>query len=249
MPLQPKTISNDLIERLNDLRRAKVVDLFALRKLETEAEKLKKLDAAVAYIILGMIACIKNDDEAMRANHLNAIKLHNNGFANFNFAASLMNSGYLREATSYLETTSQLDIDYIEASMISFFRICQFRQAGRLLAQAKRMQLDIGQEAREELEDMVSFLNATEIQDTQLTEMLEVAVGVLKERKLNGFSQSPEIRLRHIHDEETITFDFVVDADVETLAELNIELAEHLVVQFPDTHSDKILFGYKPLHA
>lgn len=70
---QPKTKAVKLIDKLNKMVIRREVNELELKRCKVEAEKLKKIDIARAFTILGMVACLEKDIEKMHSFHKNAI--------------------------------------------------------------------------------------------------------------------------------------------------------------------------------
>lgn len=102
MPATPKTKASELIEKINALLHQEERDEFTLRKTKSEAENLRSSDAFSAYVSLGMLASLENDENGMRKNHLAALKLQpNDSNGNLNYSTSLNNLGFYSEAKEY----------------------------------------------------------------------------------------------------------------------------------------------------
>ncbi len=72
MPVpQPK--ANELIDKINQLKMAEQPNLFALASIKRDAERLVKAGAGVGYTLLGMVACIEDNEAEMRHFHRAAI--------------------------------------------------------------------------------------------------------------------------------------------------------------------------------
>lgn len=69
----PKSKTQNLICQLNDMIISGNVNEFTLRRCKAEAAKVKEVDLPDYFCLLGMIACIEEDDENMHAKHKNSI--------------------------------------------------------------------------------------------------------------------------------------------------------------------------------
>lgn len=104
-----KTKFNELIEGLNALAWASPVDAFSLRRIERDAEALKVVDPSGAFTVLGAVACLRKDFEAMKFFHTRAIELNGGSAALFQFATSLSKAGLFSEALNVSEEACALD--------------------------------------------------------------------------------------------------------------------------------------------
>jgi len=101
---KPKTKESKLIKELNILveKEKEDIDEFTMKRLKSEAEKLKGKDAAAAFSVLGMIACIEEDIESMHSHHKNAITHSNEDIGDlYQYVVSLMNCKLYQEAYVY----------------------------------------------------------------------------------------------------------------------------------------------------
>ncbi len=102
----PQRKANDIIEALNEIGSAEQGNSFILNRYKREAEKLKTGgQVSEAFIILGMIACLEDDVEAMHSCHKNAIHYSPTSIiANRNYAVSLLKTGFIEEAYKHFVT-------------------------------------------------------------------------------------------------------------------------------------------------
>src|SRR3989344_2436531 len=106
---QPKTQASELIDRLNDLIRRDERSDFVLKQIRRDADRLKKIDAATSYLLLGMVACLERNITATREFHEKALKLRDDFVTNSNYATSLYRIGAIIEAISYRERAVKLE--------------------------------------------------------------------------------------------------------------------------------------------
>ena len=100
MSAAPKSKTSKLIEKMNDLVNRRDRDEFTLRRIKSEAEKLRSSDAFNSYILLGMLASLANNVDEMRLNHLAALKLQpNDPTGNINYSTSLNNLCFYSEVS------------------------------------------------------------------------------------------------------------------------------------------------------
>ena len=104
MPLPlPKTKFSELLEELSRLaQRGASLSSLTLQRFKREAQSIMKVDAAEGYLLLGILAGFEGRIEDMHHFHELAIQL-SPGESNFyrNYAASLFNFRFLREAVSW----------------------------------------------------------------------------------------------------------------------------------------------------
>jgi hypothetical protein len=74
-----------------------------LRRIEREAEALKRVDPAAAFTVLGAVACLRKDYASMRDLHTRAIDLGGGAFAMFQYSVSLFKADFWGEALALAE--------------------------------------------------------------------------------------------------------------------------------------------------
>lgn len=75
---------------------------FRLAQIKNEAERLRQEDPEGAYIVLGIIACMKNDIENMHRYHKNAIKCSAESLLSLkNYSLSLYKQEFFKESYIY----------------------------------------------------------------------------------------------------------------------------------------------------
>jgi hypothetical protein len=75
---------------------------FRLAQIKREAETMKQKDPTGSYILLGIIACIKNDIKNMHRYHKNAIKCSGKSLHSImQYSSSLYNQGFLKDCYVY----------------------------------------------------------------------------------------------------------------------------------------------------
>jgi hypothetical protein len=86
----PKSITKDLIEEIVRLQRIEKVDEVTLRRVKKDADKLEKVDRTTHFMLMGMIASLERDGEAVRRNFRAALALDHNVVLVNNYLISLV---------------------------------------------------------------------------------------------------------------------------------------------------------------
>lgn len=108
--LAPKPKDNEIVKRLNEMSKLGIRNDVELKRMELEAEKLKKTDMASAFNILGIICCMKGDIGNMHSHHRNAINYSNEeSFYLAQYAISLSKSSLLVEAFQFMQKAYEKD--------------------------------------------------------------------------------------------------------------------------------------------
>lgn len=93
MMIQPVSKLNQWITQLSLLAQQTPIDELALRRIEYEVRQLLNVDAASAYMLLGVISSIRHDELASREHHERALRLRVDALNHENYGNSL---GHLR---------------------------------------------------------------------------------------------------------------------------------------------------------
>jgi len=95
---KPKTKADEIFEKINSMVGTGSANEFELKKFKIEAEKLKEIDIAAAFTILGMIACVEGDIEEMHSCHKSAIAYSDENWVKSQYSISLLNRYLFQEA-------------------------------------------------------------------------------------------------------------------------------------------------------
>lgn len=114
----PKSKYDSTIEELNQISYDDnlVRNEFRLAQIKREAEKRLKEDPASSYTILGIIACIKKDEQKMHRCHKIALNCSGNGFHTLEqycfslFNLGLFNDCYVHSLQAHEMVPEDLDI-------------------------------------------------------------------------------------------------------------------------------------------
>ncbi len=97
--MQAKTKYGDFTTTLNNMIKGNIEpNEFQLTKIKKEAIKIAHDEPVEAYLLLGMVACVENDEENMHKHHKNAISLRSDFDTNGLYAISLLNSDLFSDA-------------------------------------------------------------------------------------------------------------------------------------------------------
>ena len=97
--MQPEPATQQLVGQIEEWRAAGVRNDVELQRIKQQVEQLKgTAQRAYAYMLLGMIACLRDDPETMRSNHETSVLLDpTNKVVNDNYCTSLLATGFLQE--------------------------------------------------------------------------------------------------------------------------------------------------------
>lgn len=112
----PKTKSDELLDRLNELyRRDNPPTTFELRQLKREAKAVVQAEPSWGWVLQGMIAVLEGDPVEMKRCHEIAINIApHNGELYRNFAVSLTKMGFIGEAFQQMRTAYKFEEGNLE---------------------------------------------------------------------------------------------------------------------------------------
>jgi len=149
----PKTKSDEIIEQLNGMGFSDPKNYFKLARFKKDAEAFLRDDPSAAYYVLGAIACLERDIEAMHKFHQNGITSSgNNPNAFANYAASLGRLGFVQKCYEQIRETFERDPE----PQIAVALVYRSIECGRI-SEAYAVAQQIPQEARIELKELFDF--------------------------------------------------------------------------------------------
>jgi len=108
----PKTKYDHTIKELNIMSGSYDAQAheFRLAQIKREAEAIRQKDPTSSYILLGIIACIKNDIENMHRYHKNAINCSGKSLHSImQYSSSLFNQGLLKDCYVYSSQAHEIE--------------------------------------------------------------------------------------------------------------------------------------------
>ena len=204
---------------------------FVISKYKNNAQKL--LDAgekdAETYIVLG--ACygrLFKEKETREVFQEAFRKYQNNYLLNMNYSSVLRNLGYALQARQYALFAYEIvkgDIDAIHEIMCSCTAAGRVREAKEWLEQWNKEKPGQVHELNSMILGGYEIFVENEISDEMAENYLKLAFKDVRPAKYHKvFGIMPE------EDEERtwVNFDFAIDADIDTIADMNISIAENL---------------------
>lgn len=140
----PKLKSNELIERLNNLPEGNGRE-FGLRQLFLEARQLVKVDAARAYMIMGMVSSELGDVEACRQNFKAALALSSDILIKRNYSSALIKAAFLEEGADLaLENARRFpgDIEILQEAVHACLYSGRLNEAKAVAETLRAMMID-----------------------------------------------------------------------------------------------------------
>lgn len=228
---QPKETAYELIEYLNDLVHRGERDEFAIHRVRREAERLKSTDAAAAYLLLGIVACLDRDLSSSRKYHQLALNLRNDYVTNINYALSLARLGAVSEATPYYERAVKISPENIKAfdTLIdNVISTCRFRYARDLLHKWKTMNPGKEHRLEKNISNFVSVLEEHKVSDEEAEALAKLASDQLLSNNLYPIFSDSAMNVE-IFEEDSIRwvdYSLNIDGKVDDVVEMNCRLAD-----------------------
>ena len=114
---QAQTKSEVLLNRVYEIGHSGRTNELALQRIVREAEPIALIEPLNYEYIMGAVACIREDEVAMRKHYSNAITHHPSApESHFNFANSLVRLGYDYEALFQLDKALELNTKHEAAN-------------------------------------------------------------------------------------------------------------------------------------
>jgi len=244
---QAKPAGAQLIERLNALLEQKNLNLFALNSIKKEAQALLGADAFHAYIVFGMIACLEQNIDEVRENHLRALKLYPHDLlANTNYAASLANLGFNAEAAElyqkvYLAEPSNLAV--LSNLIKALTYTGRIREARKLLINDwSKKSPSTPHKKADLINQLAEFLDKREIADSEDERIRSLAISHLSDQNICRSYES----LSLVNDDGTEWVDYVIGIKrpIDQVVELNCSLADSIANEIPTKVMEAITVRY-----
>ena len=247
MSAAPKSKTSKLIEQMNDLVIRRDRDELTLRRIKSEAEKLRSSDAFSAYILLGMLASLEYNADEMRANHLAALKLRpNDSNANFNYSTSLNNHCFYSEAREYAEKAHLGDpgdlqfLTWLIEKSLNFGRI---REARKWLHKSEELKPKGVNEYKNIIVEAYELLTEIDVSDDEVEEILEISASALRSNRVTP----NKINIETLSDEDSywLNYMFELQRPPAEITDMNFEAAERLAnSEVPARATDAVIVTF-----
>ena len=244
MTAQPLPKTNELNDEINSYgaKNRKPNDL-QIRLLKNKTNSLRsKIPENLYYDMFGRIACLENDIATLNRHYQTALKLAPTDFhTQLNYLAALHNKGLYKKALVYGKT---LLTDFPEHSeTISWlvncaFMACRMHEASDFLSHTNSpdnhpyyQRVIIGR----------TLFETSGLTDDEAECIQNLAFSVIEKNNLYFSTIATTINRGCIH------YQIYVDLPIEEIFEINCQLADVLVENTENTHSDVILFEYESI--
>ncbi|MBZ0104337.1 MAG: hypothetical protein K8H84_01785 [Sulfuricella denitrificans] len=230
--MKPQLKSNELLERVIHLSRDDLQNRFLLHALKKDAERLLSSDAIGAYHVLGLINAFLGEGQASIDNFEKAIRLEPQDYVlRSNYANKLADMGFLNEAIEQAQIAYKLNVgdpgaasDVLQCCMIS----ARFEQAAYWAELLEKMKHLEKEQYLGGLVSTIKFYMDSGIPESEWVNKANTAFDILHDHGIYSFDLNTSI----LEDEDSYFLSYVVgvNRDVETVSDLNFELAERLAM-------------------
>lgn len=243
MTAQPAPAANKLTDEINaHLVRGRKVDEFTIRALERKANALKgKIDFDIYYNFLGQIAALRRNHASVIEHFEKALKLNANNPKIL--TAYLIALDAIGKHSEALERGRALVKKHNDSELLSaLFQVAihsgRYREAYGLLDALEKSQQAQWQHI---LTKSIEIIDEAQLEDDETEKLQQLA-----------FSIIPKLDLYHSHVGISVARNCIhcvitVDLPIEDIFNVNWELAEVLVENTDNTHSDILLFEYSSI--
>lgn len=220
--------SAELLKRLNTLAgKDGGGDLFRLKKIEQEANQLRKIDAVGAYMVLGALACLRKDPQGVKMCYEKAIKLApNDGWIKNSYAISLLKLCQFEDAKMSArhayDLSQRSDLTALKTLIDASLLMGQIQEAHAWLDEWAKKSPRESYPLGKEIIMAKKTLQHHAISDQEAGQFLQVAYDILGQKgycaEMVDFAMidsEPFYRIR-------------VNGDADEIADLNFDLADTL---------------------
>lgn len=242
MTVQPAPKTQELGNQINhffdNYLRPTPLQILRLKK---EAENLKKIDAAIAYNYLGLIAVLENNREAVISNYDKAIKNQpNNYITNVNYSIALSRCGLndlaLKKAR---ENFKKFPDDKGVFQELCYRLICtaRFNEVNKLINETE------GSKQLQSINHAIEIFKAANLTDDEAQHLQALAYSVIEKNNLYYFCGQRDVI------DECVSFTLYIDNPIEEIFDINWDLAGVLADNVEDMRCGVLSFEYSSIEV
>jgi hypothetical protein len=239
----------ELVEQVNALLRQTQRNELAIARTRIEARKLLATDPVAAHELLGMLAALEFDQDAMRQEFDAALRIApKDSRLLLNFAISLQRLGFDREGRAMAEKTYQLkrgSLAALDEVIRQCFLSCRvdlaldWLQERQSKAQAKQHPMEA------DILALHRLFKSRRVRPERVERMLEQVVELLRARSI--FAVRRTVAISSDEEDTWLSVQLEIDEPVETIVGLNCLLADMLAVAGSRNRSSgPVSFTYVP---
>lgn len=224
----PKLLTNELIHRLSQFRFGDVPSEFEIKLFLREAEKLKQADPAQGWMVSGIIDSLLYNYKDTKKAFEKALR---NGPSEFdvvvsNYALALRRLGRLEEAIELLDKYASEDSSLLLNNAFSLSLNAGLFNKAKIYSE-KLKKLSINEDLNTEyLNDLTVACNELNISESDCSEVHLLVLNIIYGKKISAV----EFVVRRNHENyNSLILLFYIDASVNTLADIGLEIIDKLV--------------------
>jgi hypothetical protein len=237
----PKT--NELIDEINSYvtQKRRPTD-WQIKLLKKKADGLKgKIPENLYYDVLGRMSCLENDIEALNRYYQIALTLASTDFqTQFHYLISLRNKGLYSKALAHGKTLLTHFPEHSETILSELVGCavlaCRIYEAFGFLTYTNNPD---NHECYQLIKEGRAIFETAELTDDEAEHLQNLAHALIQKNNLYFSCTKRNITRGCIH------YQIYVDLPIEEIFEINWQLADVLVENSENTHSDAILFEYE----
>lgn len=243
MTAQPLPKTSELIDEINSYfaKHRKPTD-WQVKLLKKKADTLRgKIPENHYYDMLGMISGLENDIAALTKYYQIALNQTSTAFqTQDNYLIALHNKGLYSKALAHGKTVLANFPEHSEkvlSSLVRYtFMACRMNEAFGFLT---RLKIPDQHEYYQNIKESIAIFETARLNDDEAERLQSLAYSVIQKNNLY-FSAARTIITRGC-----IHYQIYVDRSIEEMFGINWQLADVLVENTENTHSDAIMFEYE----
>jgi len=233
----PQGLSKSLFERLREMVVHKPLPLEVVR-LRNDAQKLVATDAVAAHQILGGLAALEFEVDAVRQHYRAALQLSNDAQVHSNYAVSLQFLGLYDEASEYALRAAHLEpenLTYLRNAIDYLTYAGRIGEALRTCAELDKREPGGRSREQEIVRELKLVMERTGVSEHEVHESFRLAFELLRENKLrfdrigSAIELAPNGGLAH--------FTIFVSEPVDRVRRLDFDLGARLAERLDEMHS------------
>jgi len=246
---QPKKKSASLLESIHDATTQDRANDFLLKKWRREAEKLRTVDPAIAYMALGIIEGFEGNLHDCRENFQKALRLVPNDSVTIrNYAAALSGFGLFEEAETLFRSVMASDpVGITKDIVIMKFNRGDFESSLDLIEREwKKVSPATPHSLAASATEYAAYLKDGDVDAKYLLGMNDAAFEIA--RTMNVFVSRVTFQIQEDEEDSWLLCELEVNADVGKVMEMELALTEKEVeLDISPEQNVKLVVAYKPL--
>jgi hypothetical protein len=242
--IQPRTKAEEALDIIQRIRPDSADDL-AIARCKKIAEESMLIDPVASNLILGTIAALRWDDEAIRKHFLEAYRLSHHPVVLENYSLALQNIQKVADAAAIAESASNAsptDLRLLHVALSSTMAAGRFEKALSLAEAYKLRAPHDPASLGTPLTCAIDALKENNVPMTAVIQAHDITYAVLHESKV----QSTSYTLDTEQMDQMVTCTIFVDLHIDQILELDALLADRLFDEMEELYLADFLIGFEP---